>query len=167
MKNIYETSNPWQGLMKVSCPAPHWAVCLFEAHLAPERTKGSLCLAFTAAQLYQHHPPPARAGDGPGNRQLLPPGAHLQEERADGEEGHGAPAGERRQDRSASLPSEQVWVRVGKGLPAESGGWEMASPDLCFIKGKVEAQRGAGKASQPSAELDAKQFSCLWSRALL
>ena len=42
-------------------------VCLLEALLAPERTEGSLCLAFTAAQLYQHHPPAARAGHGPGD----------------------------------------------------------------------------------------------------
>ena len=42
-------------------------VCLLEALLAPERTEGSLCLAFTAALLYQHDPPAARAGDGPGD----------------------------------------------------------------------------------------------------
>lgn len=88
-------------------------MCLFEADLAPERTEGSLCLAFTAAQFYQHHPPAARAGDSPGDRQLLPPGAHLQEERADGEEGHGASAGERRQDLLFCLRSrfEPEWGR--------------------------------------------------------
>lgn len=77
---------------------PTWAVCVFEAHLDPERTEGSLCLTLTAAQLYQHHAPPTRAGDSPGDRQLLPPGAHLQAERAYGEESHGASSGERRQD---------------------------------------------------------------------
>lgn len=55
-------------------------MCLFEAYLVPGRTEGSLCLAFTAAQLYQHHPATTRAGDSTGDRQLLPPGAHLQEE---------------------------------------------------------------------------------------
>lgn len=55
-----------EDIRKVS-RSPTWAVCVFEAHLAPERTEGSLCLTFTAAQLYQHDAPAARAGDSPGD----------------------------------------------------------------------------------------------------
>ena len=50
---------PCRDIRKVSCLPHLGCVCLFEAHLAPERTEGSLCLTFTAAQLYQHHPPTA------------------------------------------------------------------------------------------------------------